>query len=192
MSVLNLHIDGDEHLIAMFNLQIESFLEVGKKLGRIEYRMIVRTSIDDDVIASDPDKPEIEYKRHGTSSLREAVVMTPEVENYMVKLHVERGFSPIHVARIIKCHVATVERLLRRKGVLPSQRLNQEQKIEFVRLYVEDGWSANKIANHFKVAKGTVGRTLVRAGVIKPMSRQENEILGQQFRNLRLVHGATK
>lgn len=193
MSILNLHIDGDEHIIAEFVLLIDSLLEVGRKLGRIEYRMITHTPMDDDTIEVDADRPEIEYRRHGgNNALKQAIVLTLEVEEYIVKLYKEKGYSTIRIAREIKCHQFTVEKVLRKKGVMVSQRLSAEQKIEIVRLYVEEGWSSTKIGKHLKVSNRTVSNCLIQARAIKPMSRQESEMMGQKYRNLRLVHGTNE
>ncbi len=157
---LDLHIDGDEQVIINFNILITSLLELGERKGLVKYRLHARS--DDDIIARDeiPDIPR--------DSAGRVKSITPEIETYICRLHIEHGWNAYDISRELRINDTTARKVLGKYGLNNKHQIpmSEDQIQEAIRLYTVEKLSGTAIAKKMERSQSTISKHLQAAGVM--------------------------
>lgn len=180
---LNLHVEGDDQAIAMFVLQMDSFLKLGEERKLIQYRLHTQT-VDD--IVEVVDKPHI--NRAVTGRLRS---MSPELEKYICRLHVENGLDRYQIAKELSINYDTVRKVMGKHGLNPKPKrpMSEEDVQRAIEMFTEHEMSASRIAHKLGWSVQTVCNHLHKAGVMARLTSAEvyRQNVERQSNSLRLV-----
>lgn len=180
---LNLHVEGDDQTIAMFVLQMDSFLKLGEEKKLIQYRL--HTQMVDDIVEV-VDKPHI--NRAVTGRLRS---MSLELEKYICRLHVENGLDRYQIAKELNINYDTVRKVLGKHGLnpKPKQPMTEADVHEAVEMFTKHEMSASCIAHKLGWSVQTVCNHLHKVGVMARLTSAEvhKQNVERQSNSLRLA-----
>jgi hypothetical protein len=156
---LNLCIDGEEQTVIDFNVLIHSLLELGERKGLIKFR--IHTVADDDIVEGGA--PEI--LRDSAGRLKS---LTPEIETYICKLHLESGYDAHDISRELRINADTARKILGKHGFNNKRmvKMDEDQIHEAIRMYTEDKLSAMSISKKMGRSPSTICKHLQAAGVM--------------------------
>jgi len=167
-------------------MQIQAFLELGQQQKIIRYRLHTATTDDDRIVDTDEAPPVIE--RAG-SRLKK---VTPEIETYICKLHIEKGMDRYEIAKELRIHPETVRKIHGKFGLNKELRkpMDDDDIKEAIRLWTEEQLTATAIGKKLGWSTQTIAKHLQHAGVMARLTPEEvkEKNRDRQSRALRLVH----
>lgn len=161
----------------MFALQMDSFLKLGENKKLIQYRIHTHTVADDDIVDV---KDTVHISRSVTGRLK---TMTPELEQFICRLHLDEGLDRYQIAKQLKINYETVRKVLGKHKLNPERAnpMTEADISKAIEMFTDHGMSATRIAHKLGWSPQTICNHLHKAGV---MARLTQAQVAQAQRNV--------